>query len=646
MTIPAVILAAGLGTRLRPYTEERPKCMLELEPGKTVLDLILSQLEGEGVKEVYIVTNPRYKEVLERRYGEKVKVLVVEGEGFGNLFSLATALKKVGDKPFLLLMSDHIFERELLRRLLRCKAGENVIFTLCLDRFPSWEKAREGLKVVLGEKGVELVGKALPPYHGIDTGLFICYPGVKEVVEKVIREKGPKAVIADAVNEAVKTGRVDYVDVTGLLWMDIDTPEDLEEARKMYWRILRRDLIKPTDGPVSRYLNRPISTRISVFLYKKRLFIPPNVITLLNFLLCMLSAVLLYIGLWIPGGILTQVSSVIDGVDGELARLYKAESKLGALLDSVVDRYADLAIIAGLGLSMGSLNALTMALILVASANIVMVSYASHLAEKMGVKVGHLRSSFPWATRDVRLFVVALSAIFAVPLICFIYLAVFPTIYVARVLRYMVKTAGPQPPPKVKRLLTPKPLPVLQRPKERLGSRVKRELSSILSNALKLLIGLTTLSLLRPVVHGVALLDLGFTTLTSDLLLDGVATILVIYLGYKLVSSVKFFLERASDRLVRALNITGFALKRLGMDIGYLVLLVALWFLLNPYVRLLTGVLSVLLRIVLLVLFVLTLLIIYDIVRIFYQNLKGAWEEFIERVTEKQAVHRKEENQP
>ena len=89
--------------------------------------------------------------------------------------------------------------------------------------------------------------------------------------------------MSDLINVLAKENLVGYVDVSGHLWQDIDTPEDVERARKLYWRILARNLVKESDGIVSRYINRRISTAISIALYKAKIFIHPNIVTLIVF---------------------------------------------------------------------------------------------------------------------------------------------------------------------------------------------------------------------------------------------------------------------------------------------------------------------------------------------------------------------------
>ncbi|MBV9310607.1 MAG: CDP-alcohol phosphatidyltransferase family protein, partial [Solirubrobacterales bacterium] len=126
-------------------------------------------------------------------------------------------------------------------------------------------------------------------------------------------------------------------------WLDVDTPADLRAAGGR----LRSSLAKPTDGLVSRLLNRPISTRVSMLVAPLRP--APDLVTLLVFVLSLLGAGALGAGAGLLGGLLVQLSSILDGVDGELSRLQMRGSARGALLDSVLDRVGDAAILVALG---------------------------------------------------------------------------------------------------------------------------------------------------------------------------------------------------------------------------------------------------------------------------------------------------------
>ncbi|MEM2173177.1 MAG: NTP transferase domain-containing protein, partial [Thermoproteota archaeon] len=118
MQPPVVIIAAGIASRLKPYSEEVPKCLMELEPGKTILDFILSRIEEFNPSRILIVTRSRFRRMFEEAIGSRVEIVETDVENFGNLFSVSLALKRLNAEGFLLLMSDHIYEKSIIEEIL------------------------------------------------------------------------------------------------------------------------------------------------------------------------------------------------------------------------------------------------------------------------------------------------------------------------------------------------------------------------------------------------------------------------------------------------------------------------------------------------------------------------------------------------
>src|SRR5216684_4058944 len=107
---------------------------------------------------------------------------------------------------------------------------------------------------------------------------------------------------------------------------------------------------KPQDGFVSRFLNRPISRRISRFLLKFP--IHPNVWTISIFVLPLIACVFLVRGDYVSiviGAAIFQAFSILDGCDGEIARAKNLESKFGERLDSICDFLGSLIYVVALG---------------------------------------------------------------------------------------------------------------------------------------------------------------------------------------------------------------------------------------------------------------------------------------------------------
>jgi phosphatidylglycerophosphate synthase len=130
----------------------------------------------------------------------------------------------------------------------------------------------------------------------------------------------------------------------GAACQKVQTPRDLQAAHRM----LRRSLGKPSDGPVSHYLNRPISTRVTMALAPFR--VPPGAVTVVAGLLGLVAAWGLAWGQGLLSGLLIQATNVMDGVDGETSRLHFRSSRRGAVIDAAVDRIVDGSLAAGVAL--------------------------------------------------------------------------------------------------------------------------------------------------------------------------------------------------------------------------------------------------------------------------------------------------------
>lgn len=107
---------------------------------------------------------------------------------------------------------------------------------------------------------------------------------------------------------------------------------------------------KPQDGFVSRFLNRPISSRITSVLVKFP--VQPTAFTASIFVLPLIAAVFLQRGDYLSvllGAVIFQIFSILDGCDGEIARAKNLESKFGERLDSLCDFLGSLIYVIALG---------------------------------------------------------------------------------------------------------------------------------------------------------------------------------------------------------------------------------------------------------------------------------------------------------
>jgi len=176
------------------------------------------------------------------------------------------------------------------------------------------------------------------------------------------------------------------------------------------------------DGYVSRYMNRRISDPIAKLLARTR--ITPNQVSWAAFCLAALSF-LSFIYNWnIAGGLLAQLSSIIDGVDGSLARLKGMSSAFGGFLDSILDRYADILVMLGLTMWSAS-NEVYSYVWLAGFLSITGTIGVSYSRARISAEFRHYfdRGFLSLASRDIRLFIVMIGAIIGQGYFCLIVIA-------------------------------------------------------------------------------------------------------------------------------------------------------------------------------------------------------------------------------
>jgi len=192
------------------------------------------------------------------------------------------------------------------------------------------------------------------------------------------------------------------------------------------------------DGYISKYINRRLSDPMASLLAKTR--ITPNQISWAAFIIAILSFISFVYSQNIIGGILVQLSSIVDGVDGRLARLKGIASSFGGFLDSILDRYADILIVLGLTLWSSSHETYP-GIWLVGFLAITGTICISYTRARIDLNHRHLfdKGLKSLASRDIRLFLIMVGAVVGQAYFCLIIIAVLTNLVVFYRLFYVYK---------------------------------------------------------------------------------------------------------------------------------------------------------------------------------------------------------------
>jgi CDP-L-myo-inositol myo-inositolphosphotransferase len=342
-----LIIAAGQGSRLQQRGDSKPLIPIL---GIPLIERVIRSAMEAGADEFYVVIGCQsdlvrnFLERLAKRLAIRITPLVNEDWEKENGLSVLKA-RDVLQETFLLLMADHLFDPELARALtIHPLLDGEVALVVDSDIHNPLVDMDDVTRVKVENGKICDIGKGVTDFNGFDTGIFLCSPAIFKALEQS-REKDGDTTLSGAIRVLANDGRAQAISSNNF-WIDVDDPAAFKRAEKALLDHLRD---KPTDGPVSQYLNRPLSVMVSRHLAK--LDITPNQISLFSFLCSLVAAGLFVMGGYISlliGGVLAQFASIIDGCDGEVARLKYQSSDFGGWFDAVLDRYADAFLLFGL----------------------------------------------------------------------------------------------------------------------------------------------------------------------------------------------------------------------------------------------------------------------------------------------------------
>ena len=230
----AVVLAAGIGARLRPYTAERPKPLVEVA-GRPLIEHTLVALKEAGIEEAVIVVGYRGDEIETALKGFRgLGLKVVHNKDFrsGASFSLAAARQSMGADSFLLAMSDHLLSRHLLAKLSRSLPSDACRVAVDASPWPP-DYVDEATLVAFGpDRRITRIGKRIRPFNALDAGAFACTPEIWAAVD----EAPADCDLSTIFSLLAARGRLFATDITGSPWYDVDTPGDILLAETMLAR--------------------------------------------------------------------------------------------------------------------------------------------------------------------------------------------------------------------------------------------------------------------------------------------------------------------------------------------------------------------------------------------------------------------------
>lgn len=236
----AVILAAGVGSRLRPITSNKPKCMIKVA-GRPILDYQIRAYASAGIRDIVIVAG--YEAVRVKEFCKHIKdvnIKIIDNpdyESTNNMYSLYLAARAVEGEEFILSNGDVVFDARIAHEVVSSPESDFIV----ADK-GSWSE--ESMKITLSPSGCiddiskkigakRAYGNSIDLYRFSAPSSTLLFGHIRNIIE---RENNLKDWAEVAIQDLLRSGRLRMspFDVAKKPWVEIDNYEDLALGDKTF----------------------------------------------------------------------------------------------------------------------------------------------------------------------------------------------------------------------------------------------------------------------------------------------------------------------------------------------------------------------------------------------------------------------------
>ena len=230
----AVILAAGLGTRMRPIIgDDTPKVMLRLN-GKPLLQYIVEILKKYGIEHIVMVVHHKKEQIMNffqdgSDFGIRIEYVVQENPKGGTADAVRHAKSKIKCEKFLLVYGDNLFDPAAIGKLMEAqKKHDGILAVKKMD-----DVSKYGVVETKGDRVVGIVEKPeVAKSNLVLAGLFVLPSAVFGYIEKIKPSKRNEYELTDAIQLLIENNyNVGYVRIEGF-WTDPRDAKELELAKQ------------------------------------------------------------------------------------------------------------------------------------------------------------------------------------------------------------------------------------------------------------------------------------------------------------------------------------------------------------------------------------------------------------------------------
>lgn len=238
----AMILAAGLGTRLRPLTNDRPKALVEIN-GRTLLELTLTRLRGFGIHEVIVNVHHFADMVVDYlkthdNFGVRIAisredVLLDTGGGLKKAAPFFLDDRSSADEPFVLHNVDVLTNIDLSRMVESHKENRALAVLAVQDRKTSRYLLFDNSGNLCGRRaGSDGEPELVRPAQTFDAFAFSGIHVISKRFLKMLSEDGAFSIVTSYLRLAAQNEKIHAFRADEYHWRDLGKPENIAQAEK------------------------------------------------------------------------------------------------------------------------------------------------------------------------------------------------------------------------------------------------------------------------------------------------------------------------------------------------------------------------------------------------------------------------------
>jgi len=230
-----LILAAGNGSRIASVSGGVPKPLVPLR-GIPLLEHVITSCREAGITRFVIVVGYR-ADLIRRWFAERpfdgISVTLIENSEYHKANGVsALAAKDELQNPFLLLMSDHIFEPKTAKALAQQPLAQDEVILAVDHNVHDVFDLDDATKVKCEADHIVDIGKNLDRYDALDTGMFLCGPSLFHKLEAA--KKNGDCSLSDGMRQLAREQKLRAFDIGDAHWQDVDSPEALAHAETIF----------------------------------------------------------------------------------------------------------------------------------------------------------------------------------------------------------------------------------------------------------------------------------------------------------------------------------------------------------------------------------------------------------------------------